>query len=285
MGSDVLPSYSPAQVNHLSLATFDGANFTDLSGNLPEQMDGILYANAWNGKLWLIGGGYGDTGVLYSYDGSIFQDLTPQIRRMVLDYGSVQSIAWNGNYWLIGGINFLAKYENNQFTDLTSQLGSALSWPGTCCNSINSIAWNGREWMIGGGSPVAQFSDSRAWLASYSSNRFVNLSSILGDVATSAFESSILTVTSIGDSWFMGGYANGHGILYSYSASALVPLSQLVTSFTYVNWVGAGALHVTSPPSPSPPIHRSILGFCSPCALVIGADDSALVLRFSSRPL
>ena len=285
MGSDVLPSYSPMQVNHLSLATFDGDNFTDLSGNLPEQMDGILYANAWNGKLWLIGGGYGDTGVLYSYDGSVFQDLTQQIRRMVLDFGSVQSLAWNGNYWLIGGINFLAKYEDNQFTDLTPQLASALNWTGTCCNSINAIAWNGREWMIGGGAPVAQFSDSRAWLASYSSNHFVSLTSTLGDVATEAFESSILTVTSIGDSWFIGGYANGHGILYSYSGSTLIPLSDLVTKFTYVNWVGAGMFPNISPPSPPPPINRPILGFSSTWALVIGPDNRMLALRFSSRAL
>jgi len=283
LGSGILPSYSQEQVNHLSLATFDGDNFTDLSGDLPEQMDGILYANAWNGNLWLIGGGYDNTGVLYSYDGSVFQDLTPQIRRMVLDFGSVQSIAWNGNYWLIGGINFLAKYENNQFTDLTPQLASALGWTGTCCNSINAIAWNGREWMIGGGTPVAQFPQSKAWLAYYSSNLFVNLSSILGDVGTDAFESSVLTITSIEDSWFIGGYANGHAILYSCSGFTLTPLSKLVTKFTYVNWVGAGMLHDPPPPSVSP-IHRPILASSSPWALLIGADDRVLlIMRFPSH--
>ena len=266
LGSGILPSYSPSEVNHMSLATFDGNNFTDLSGELPEQMDAILYANAWNGKLWLIGGGYADNGVLYSYDGSTFQDLTPQLKRMVLTFGSIQSLSWNGNYWLIGGMNFLAKYDGKEFTDLTPKLISALGWTGTCCTSINAIAWNGQEWMMGGGAPIAQFLDSTAWLASYTSNNFVNLSPNLGPVSTEVNASSILTVTSTGDSWIIGGYANGHGMLYSDELSTFTNLSKLVSNFTYVNWVGAGAPRGHTVPHI---IKKPILDFSIPWVILV----------------
>jgi hypothetical protein len=281
LGSGILPSFSPAQVNHQSLATFDGnKNFTDLSGDVPEQKDQILYANAWNGKLWLIGGGYDYSGVLYSYNGSIFQDLTPQLRRMVTTFGSIQSIAWNGNYWLIGGMSFLAKYENNEFTDLTPELASSLGWTGWCCNSVNTIAWNDAEWMLGGGSPIAQLAEGTAWLASYSLNRFVNLSPNLGEAVTDAYESSVLTVASTGQSWTIGGYANDHAILYLYAASTFTPLFNLVNSFTYVNWVGAGALHVHA----TPPVNRLILDI-TPFPFLTRSDERVRVVSLSDPVL
>jgi hypothetical protein len=255
MGSDVLPTYSPMQQNHMSLATFNGNNFTDLSSELPDQRDAILYANAWNGKTWLVGGGYSEVGILFSFNGSTFDDLTPEIRQVVSTFGSVQSIAWNGEYWLIGGFDFLAKYDGSQFSDLTPALGSALGWRGVCCYSVNALAWNGAEWMIGGGAPVAQFSDNKAWVATYSPNGFEDLSANLGAAVANAFQSSILTITSTRGLWILGGYANDYGILYSYDGTSFTKLFNLVSNYTYVNWLGAGmATSVTTTSNPNRPV-------------------------------
>ncbi len=62
----------------MSLGTFNGSVFTDLSSLVPDQQDAILYANAWNGQYWLVGGGYKRIGVLFTFDGSNFVDLTTQ---------------------------------------------------------------------------------------------------------------------------------------------------------------------------------------------------------------
>ena len=74
MGSGILPSFSPDAINHLSAGLFNGRTFTDLSSKIPEQMDGILYANAYNGTDWLLGGGYLGVGVLFLFNGSAFTD-------------------------------------------------------------------------------------------------------------------------------------------------------------------------------------------------------------------
>jgi hypothetical protein len=56
MGSGILPSLSYNATNHLSAGLFNGTTFTDLSYELPQQMDGILYANAFGDNEWLVGG-------------------------------------------------------------------------------------------------------------------------------------------------------------------------------------------------------------------------------------
>ncbi len=79
MGSGILSSTTqsafrrpPSPVNHLSAGIFNGKSFTDLTSRLPVQMDGILYANAYNGSNWLVGGGYENQGVLLSYEDNHF---------------------------------------------------------------------------------------------------------------------------------------------------------------------------------------------------------------------
>lgn len=62
LGSDSLATGLPP-INHVALGLFDGYKFTDLSPNIPSkiqpnQWDAILYANAWNGHDWLVGGGW-----------------------------------------------------------------------------------------------------------------------------------------------------------------------------------------------------------------------------------
>jgi hypothetical protein len=243
LGSGNLSAYG--EQNHMSLSTFDGTNFTDLSSWIPEQRDAILYANAWNGKYWLIGGGYDADGILFSFDGKNMVDLTSVIAQAVSEFGSVQSIAWNGSYWMIGGADFLATYDGHTFTDLTRKLGSVLSPIGgcCCCGSVNAIAWNGAEWMLGGGTPVAQTTFNHAWLVTYAQNQFTDLTSeVIPSVHYGAPDSSVLSITAAGSLWIIGGYSSGQGWLLEDTGGAFMNLSDLVSDFTYVNWVGVGML-------------------------------------------
>jgi hypothetical protein len=243
LGSGLLSSYNSVNAtNHMSLATFDGYKFTDLSNVVPDQQDGILYANAWNGRYWLVGGGYKDIGVLFSFDGRKITDLTNNITEAVPEFGSVQALAWNGHYWLIGGYHFLAAYDGHKFTDLTDKLGSVLSSSSSCCTAVNAIAWNGAEWMLGGGTPISQTNSSQAWLVTYSSKSLVNLTpEIHRTVAELTSDSSILTIAAAPNSWVIGGYLKNQGLLYEYSGVSFTNLSYLVSNYTYVNWVGVGA--------------------------------------------
>jgi hypothetical protein len=242
MGSDILPSFlEPA--NHLAMATFNGTVFIDLSMLVPEQQDGILYANAWNGKYWLIGGGYQYRTILFTFDGNRTIDLTSQVADAVTNLAAVQAIAWNGKYWLIGGVGFLAEYDGENFVDLTAQLNAALHVPSDESVIVNAIAWNGSSWMIGGGTPVAQLTPDHAWIASYDSNVFIDLSSTLPSYVTQPnfANSSILTICYANNSWIFGGYSNNHAILLSYKNGSMTDISDLVrTTMTYVIWLGAG---------------------------------------------
>jgi len=260
MGSDTLQGFDMGEpVNHMSLATFDGYNFTDLSAKVPRQQDGILYANAWNGTTWLVGGGYANLGVLFTYDGNTIADLTDRIFASVPSFASVQSIGWNGRYWLIGGIGFLAKYDGHRFTDLTRQLESALrlhmlnalavvdslsaitSVPHRFQVVVNAIAWNGKSWMLGGGSPVAQRTPNVAWAALYGENGLVDISSSLPVRITQPDQtgSSILSIGYSGNKWILGGYVDNHASLLVYENGVATDLSNLVSTMTYVIWVGA----------------------------------------------
>jgi len=244
LGSGLLPSYGSS--NHMSLATFDGYKFTDLSSDIPGQWDAILYANAWNDQYWLVGGGWeGNEGVLFRYNGINFTDLSSQLDSVIPGFHSVQAIAWNGEYWLVGGVGFLVKYDGQNFANLTPQLDNAIKQRNTlndteCCNSVNALRWNGVSWIIGGGAPVAITQPLTAWIVSYNHGTFTDLSSLLPTYVTNpAQNSSILSVTYTDDSWFIGGYASNHGMLLSYANSSVTDLSYLVgNSMSTVNWVG-----------------------------------------------
>ena len=245
MGSDTLLGDNGPS-NHMSLATFNGSKFVDLSNIVPEQQDAILYANAWNGKYWLIGGGYLYSGLLFTYDGNNIVDLTQNIENVVANFGSVQAIAWNGNYWLIGGIGFLIKYDGQKFTDLTPELNAVLaekdSLVGSCCNAVNSIVWNGTVWMLGGGTPIAITSpESAAWAVAYDgSSGFTDLSRLLPHYLAAPIQvSSILTVTYTDGYWIFGGYSDGRGALLFYANNTFTDNSDLIHEMSYVNWVGA----------------------------------------------
>jgi hypothetical protein len=210
---------------------------------VPVQGLGILYANAWNGKYWLVGGGFETAGELFTFDGSRVVNLTPDIERATPYFASVLSIGWNGQYWLIGGFGFLAKYDGHRFVDLTDKLEAALTTQNTCCEgnavNVNAIAWNGSAWMLAGGAPVAQLLPYNAWAVAYSSVGFVDLS--LPTHIVNGLDSSLLTVACLNESWILGGYSGEHGALLLYRDGSFVDLSRLVGDMSYVTWIGGGS--------------------------------------------
>lgn len=276
LGSDYLPGRS-YRSNHMALGTFDGYNFIDLSGNVPNQQDYILYANAWNGEYWLVGGGYRTRGVLFTYDGHKITDVSNLLKSAVPYFGSVQRIVWNGNYWLVGGRGFLAKYDGKNFTDLTPLLNGVLEARyalGTgCCNAVSALAWNGETWMIGGGAPIAVLGQSKAWLATYNGAGFADMSKTLPTyISNPTHNSSILAISYTSSSWVLGGYANGHGILLSYANGATTDMSNLVgADMSTVNFVGVGS-------DPSVSVSLSIAEYALPSLIAAGSVILALVV-------
>jgi hypothetical protein len=268
--------------NRMALGLFDGYHFTDLSSNIPAQWDAILYANAWNGKYWLVGGGWkGNEGVLFRYDDPHITDLVDQVESVIPNFHSVQAIGWNGDYWLIGGVGFLVKYDGRDFTDLGPELDNAVNLQSPlyfheCCDSVNAIAWNGNSWMIGGGAPILDMQPLTAWLATYNGNTFSDLSPLLpSNVVNPSQNSSILSITYTDQTWFIGGYANHHGMLLSYANSTVTNLSYLVNGMSTVNWIGGSpqALTITrrSQTSQSPLIQMSTTAVVSIIIAAIGA--------------
>jgi len=227
----------PISINHMSLGTFNGTVFTDLSSFVPGQQDAILYTNAWNGQYWLIGGGNVQVGILFTFDGNRTADLTAQAKAAIPNFASVQSIGWNGAYWLIGGMGFLAQYDGNSFVDLTQELKYSLRT--NDFQSVNAIAWNGQSWILGGGPPIAQLNEGHAWIATYTpSGNISDLSSTLPRYVSAREQtSSILTITPEGGLWILGGYSGARGTLFAYENGYLADYSNLVSDMTYVNWV------------------------------------------------
>ena len=252
MGSgSLVPGGYPT--NHMSIGVLSSnGTFTDLSPQIPNQQDLILYANAWNGQYWLIGGGWFgfSVGALYVLSGDGLTDITSQIASAVSTFNSIQSIAWNGHDFLIGGVGFLAEYNGSTFTDLTPQLNSALdmshSLNNIANNAVNSIAWMGTYWMLAGGTPVAyssNISNQSAWVATLtpgSTPSFNDITSavIPHDILRSDINSTILTIScSTWSGCAIGGADSNGGVLLWYNGQKTIDLSSTLTNMTYVQWV------------------------------------------------
>jgi len=236
LGSGYLPGY--VRGNHMALATFNGSTFIDYSAIVPNQADYILYANAWNGKYWLVGGGFAGSGALFTFNGTATVDLTNQTQQAVPSFNAVQAIAWNGTSWLIGGDNFLAEFDGVHFRDLTSSLLASLGI-GQYGLSVNSIVWNGWTWIIAGGPTRASLDRQAAWLAEYNEWGFLTLP--LPTMMTEG-DASILSVAAMGNFIVAGGYANSHGIVLTLWNGNVDDLSYLIENdMSYVNWVAVDA--------------------------------------------
>jgi hypothetical protein len=95
--------------------------------------------------------------------------------------------------------------------------------------------------MLGGGSPVAQRSPNVAWAASYGDGGLVDISMSLPAHVTQPEQSgsSILSISYTGTKWIFGGYSDGHAILLIYENGSTTDMSNLVSTMSYVIWVGA----------------------------------------------
>ncbi|MGA2876400.1 MAG: hypothetical protein ABSE82_12780 [Nitrososphaerales archaeon] len=254
MGSGDLANYGSTNHYSMGFLTSNGT-FIDLSQSIPQNNDGILYASAWNGSDWLVGGGYYDydRGVVYSVspNGTI-SDITSLITKWVPDFNSVQSIAWNGTDWMIGGVHFLAEYNpsTGAVYDLTGALDTVLSTKDSLSNqqtnSVNSIVWDGMTWIIAGGIPVGfkGTEDQTAWVASFNPNsgQFSDLTShaIPSLILSESSMSSILSMSCSDIGCALGGFAGNNPVLIWYDGSGAINLSDTITSdgMSYVQWVG-----------------------------------------------
>jgi len=265
LGSGCLPSFQPGCKsnqggstgcgnttcdNHMALGLFNGSNFIDLSGATAlakEQADYILYASAWNGHFWLVGGGYGGGEILFKYNPSTdsFTFLTSSIRAATGASGSVTSIAWNGTDWLIGGEGFLAQYNGKAFISLTSNLNAALGsgFQLSGSNAVNKIVWNkaSKLWVLGGGLAIALTGANRGWVASYKpGGAFTSLTVIPSSLKSGSL---VLTLAYSGTTLVVGGYYTsstnkGMLLLYNNATKTSRNLSDSLGSMGYVNWVG-----------------------------------------------
>ncbi len=271
LGSGCLPSYQPGGCpgnqslgcgnnicyNHMSLGLFNGSNFIDLSGAqglLPEQNDFILYASAWNGHYWLVGGGYQSNEILFRFNPitSRFTFLTPAIEASTGRQGAITSIAWNGKTWLIGGMGFLASYNGKTFASLTSGLNAALPTKDelTYPNSVNQILWDAqtKTWVLGGGLPIALVgSPESAWVASYKSGdrpAFKNVPAITASVLSTP-QSSVLSLAYSGKTLIVAGYDSpgsnrGMILFYDNTTDTVTNMTTSLGNMGYVDWAAAG---------------------------------------------
>jgi hypothetical protein len=241
--------------NHMSLGLFNGSNFIDLSKRLPCD-DYILYTSGWNGKYWLVGGGYLGGEAIFSYNPSnnTLNDLSSLFSTALgSDFHPVTSIAWNGDYWLIGGMGFLAKLDSGKITDLTSDVNTAAPGVLTYPNSVNSIVWDSSTstWYFGGGLPISLTpglagSPEQSWLVSYSTaGTFSNLTArVIPADKLDTSNSAILSLRMSGDDTLViGGYSTpksnqGMLLLYDIGTGTTTDASSTVSSFGYVDWVG-----------------------------------------------
>lgn len=244
--------------NHMSLGLFNGSNFIDLSSRLPCD-DFILYASAWNGQYWLIGGGYAESGaVLYSYNPSnnTINTLSPLLQKALgSDFHPVTSIAWNGDYWLIGGMGYLVKLDNGKVTNLTKKVNAVTSDLLNYPNSVNSIVWDSasKTWYFGGGLPMSLTpslggASEQAWIDSYlttGKGSFTDLNSKA--IPSKYLETSDSAVLSIGldgsSTLVIGGYSTpvsnqGMLLLYNIRSGTTTDASSTISDFGYVDWVG-----------------------------------------------
>jgi hypothetical protein len=239
-GSQVCP-------NHMALGLFNGKKFVDLSQRLPFD-DFILYASAWNGEYWLVGGGYLSNGILFTYNPST--DAIAIITTSVP--ATVTSIGWNGKYFLVGGMGFLDSYNGRALSSLTASFNGAVKEKLSYPNSVDSILWNSSTstWYLAGGLPMSLTpglagSSAKAWVASYKAGSFVDLTAkIIPAKILHNSLSAVLSMAFDGEELYVGGYysSNGgstnHDMLLLSNGKSTSNLSSKLGEMSYVDWLG-----------------------------------------------
>ncbi|MGA8605023.1 MAG: hypothetical protein WB788_08215 [Thermoplasmata archaeon] len=195
--------------------------------------EGGVYAIAWNGSSWLIGGqrspGGADQGVLIALSGGTVTNLTGRVADHFAG-GGVWSVGWNGTSWLIGGNSSkaatLVAWNNGSFTDLSSRVVGHGSQPW-----VQMLVWNGGEWMVGGHGvfglwtstgyvdlfPRSPFQNGGVYSAAWNGTSWLaggdgsELVWVRGEAATAAtmlpsgFDRLALMIVSADHGWFVAG--------------------------------------------------------------------------------
>jgi hypothetical protein len=135
------------------------------SGNPFSDNGGYAYETAWNGTIWLAGGGYlSQNNIVYSTDGLTWTQSVSSKTVFGSANGYVGGLCWNGSLWVAGGQNA------GVAVIATSSNGS--NWvkqdnhPGNIQN-VNKIAWNGTCFIATcrGSSGLLRSTDGSNWFA------------------------------------------------------------------------------------------------------------------------
>ncbi|MGA8542306.1 MAG: hypothetical protein WB947_02010 [Thermoplasmata archaeon] len=201
--------------------------------------EGGVYAIAWNGSSWLIGGqsspGGVDAGALITIHGNTISNLSGTVATYFAG-GGVWSVGWNGTAWLIGGNSStsatLLAWDGGAFTDLSGHVVGHGPEPW-----VQMLAWNGAEWLVGGhgvlglwtggnyadllpttpfenGGAFSSAWNGTAWLVGGSANELV---SVRGEVTTDAtslppdFDRLALMIVAAGGGWIVAGKGGAQG--------------------------------------------------------------------------
>jgi len=133
---------------------------------------------AWNGAMWVAGGGQGATYVLaYSSDGIVW---LPVENFDILT--SVRSVAWNGSIWIAVGDNnsnpnvIAASKDGIIWYDPDATSGSPLK---TLFQFCNNVAWSGVTWLVSGAGAIQNLligssTDGVNWIGAYSAGGSIN---------------------------------------------------------------------------------------------------------------
>jgi len=189
----------------------DGINWTASSSGNTYFTGGYLLTLAWNGSMWLAGGGNGPptNSVAYSYDGINWTGSSSGNSYFSV---SCDTIAWNGLMWVAGGRNESAtnhvaySYDGINWTGSSS--GNAYFSGGKCL----TISWNGSIWLAGGFNSgnthaIAYSSDGNTWIGSSSGN--------------SIFSGQCNAIAWNGSRWVAGGFDNTDSGVIGYSSDGI----------------------------------------------------------------
>jgi hypothetical protein len=134
-----------------------------------------FWAIAWNGTMWVAGGGTSSYKMMYSYDGFVWT--ASSSGNSLVGAGSpyangVSGFAWNGYRWVAvvengGGLTNLIIYSTDGINWTNSTSGSGL-----LASTAKSVTWNGSVFIaVGQGtSGIITSADGNTWAASTSGN-------------------------------------------------------------------------------------------------------------------
>ncbi|MCD4813347.1 hypothetical protein K8S19_06615, partial [bacterium] len=174
------------------LASYNGSTFTDRSASVSTFNN--IYSLHHDGNYWmLVGNDTGGNTECYSWDGSIFRDLSSSLENMGASL-PFYSITGNGTTWLMGGAqakvnDHTGGASSTTFNDRSNRLADF----GT--KDIMACAYNSTNgyWLVGGADKA---------LNSYNGTSFTDISSHLAGFAAT---DDVLSVGYNGTYWLIGG--------------------------------------------------------------------------------